>query len=544
MSDSTASLARSSAGMAAGTIASRVLGMVRASMQGAVIGLAGLSADAFDVANTLPNLLYLLLAGGVLNAVLVPQITRASAQADGGEDYVNRLLTLAITAMAVLTLVVTAAAGLLVHLFANFRSPATVTLSISFALICLPQVFFYGLYTLLGQVLNARGRFAGYMWAPVLANVVAIVGLGIFLARGYPHPPTVAQWTPGMIALLAGSATLGIVVQALFLIIPLRRSGFRYRPRWGFRGVGLRTASKVAGWTFAALGVSQLGFVVTSRVLTRATALGAQQQVEAAGKASYSTAFLLFMLPHSLVTVSLVTALFTRMSRAAHTGDIGEVREDISRGLRLTAVATVPATVLTIVLGNAIVGTLFFRNTASSVHVVALVMMAMMLGLVPFGFLYLLQRVYYAFEDARTPFKLQVIVTVVATAGNLLAALLPVGWMGVGVGLSQTASNLVAAVVGVVWLRRRLGGLSLGDVRRTYARLGAAALGAGVAAYLVRLGVAPLVGGHLQFLVELVVAGGVFAVVYLVLARLMRVREIDDLFAPLVSRVRRALPGG
>jgi len=544
MSDSTASLARSSAGMAAGTIASRVLGMVRASMQGAVIGLAGLSADAFDVANTLPNLLYLLLAGGVLNAVLVPQITRASAQADGGEDYVNRLLTLAITAMAVLTVVVTAAAGLLVHLFASFRSPATVTLSISFALICLPQVFFYGLYTLLGQVLNARGRFAGYMWAPVLANVVAIVGLGIFLARDYPHPPAVAQWTPGMIALLAGSATLGIVVQALFLIIPLRRSGFRYRPRWGFRGVGLRTASKVAGWTFAALGVSQLGFVVTSRVLTRATALGAQQQVEAAGKASYSTAFLLFMLPHSLVTVSLVTALFTRMSRAAHTGDIGEVREDISRGLRLTAVATVPATVLTIVLGNAIVGTLFFRNTASSVHVVALVMMAMMLGLVPFGFLYLLQRVYYAFEDARTPFKLQVIVTVVATAGNLLAALLPVGWMGVGVGLSQTASNLVAAVVGVVWLRRRLGGLSLGDVRRTYARLGAAALGAGVAAYLVRLGVAPLVGGHLQFLVELVVAGGVFAVVYLVLARMLRVREIDDLFAPLVSRVRRALPGG
>jgi putative peptidoglycan lipid II flippase len=543
MSDSTASLARSSAGMAAGTIASRVLGMVRASMQGAVIGLAGLSADAFDVANTLPNLLYLLLAGGVLNAVLVPQITRASAQADGGEDYVNRLLTLAITAMAVLTLVVTAAAGLLVHLFANFRSPATVTLSISFALICLPQVFFYGLYTLLGQVLNARARFAGYMWAPVLANVVAIVGLGIFLARGYPHPPTVAQWTPGMIALLAGSATLGIVVQALFLIIPLRRSGFRYRPRWGFRGVGLRTASKVAGWTFAALGVSQLGFVVTSRVLTRATALGAQQQVEAAGKASYSTAFLLFMLPHSLVTVSLVTALFTRMSRAAHTGDIGEVREDISRGLRLTAVATVPATVLTIVLGNAIVGTLFFRNTASSVHVVAMVMMAMMLGLVPFGFLYLLQRVYYAFEDAKTPFKLQVIVTVVATVGNLLAALLPVGWMGVGVGLSQTASNLVAAVVGVVWLRHKLGGLPLGDVRRTYLRLGAAALGAGVAAYLVRLGVAPLVGGRLQSLVELVVAGGVFAMVDLVLARLMRVREIDDLFGPLLSRVRRALPG-
>ena len=108
-----------------------------------------------------------------------------------------------------------------------------------FAVICLPQIFFYGLYTILGQVLNAHGRFAGYMWAPALANIVAIAGLVWFQRAGFPTSAAPADWTPEMIAILAGSATLSIVVQALSLVIPLRRIGFRYRPVWGIRGHGL-----------------------------------------------------------------------------------------------------------------------------------------------------------------------------------------------------------------------------------------------------------------------------------------------------------------
>jgi putative peptidoglycan lipid II flippase len=541
MSQSSASLARSSAGMAAGTIVSRVLGMVRTTMLAAAIGLAGLSADAFDVANTLPNLLFLLLAGGVLNAVLVPQLTRASTHADGGQDYIDRLLTLAIAAMAVLTVLVTLGAGLLVRAFSSGFPPSALSLSTAFALICVPQVFFYGLYTLLGQVLNARGQFAAYMWAPVVANVVSIAGLGLFLVA-YAHPPAVTAWTPAMVWLLAGTTTLGIVGQALVLIVPLRRSGFRYRPRWGFRGVGLRTASKVAGWTFAALAVSQLGFAVTSKVLTRATSLSAAQHLQEPGKASYTNAFLLFMLPHSLVTVSLVTALFTRMSRAAHAGDLQEVREDISRGMRLTAVATVPATIAAFVLGAALVGTLFFKNPISEIRGTTIVMVAMMAGLVPFGLLYLLQRVYYAFEDARTPFRLQVIVTVVATAITLVGATLPTGWTAMTVGIGQSVSNLVGAAIGLLWLRRLLGGLPMGRVKRTYLRLAIASIGAGAAAFIVRAGAAHLVSGRVELPVELVVGGAVFVVVYVVLARMLQVSEIDELFGPLVARARRMIP--
>jgi len=529
--------------MATGTIASRVLGVVRAGMQLAVVGTY-LAGDAWDVANTLPNIIYLLLAGGVINAVLVPQITRAAGDADGGREYVDRLLTIAITGVAVVAVVFTLAAGLLVRLYSSpLWTPDVRSLSTAFALICMPQIFFYGLYTLLGQVLNARNHFAAYMWAPVFANLVAIGGMAYFL-RTYPHQAVVAGWTSPMVWVLAGSATAGVAAQALVLFVPLWRSGFRFRPRWGFRGVGLRSASTVALWTFAALGVSTVGFIITSQVLTYAGKAGTVAGLQVPGKISYSNAFLIFMLPHSLVTVSLVTALFTRMSRAAHSGDLAAVRADVSAGLRLTAVATVPATLGAFVLGFAATATLYPANSDASTRGIAMVMMAMMFGLVPFGAFYLLQRVFYAFEDARTPFRMQIVVTVVATMTNLASLLLPLRWIAVGVGAGQALSNLAGMVVGLVLVGRRLDGLSLSAVIRTYVRLGVASLVAAGAAYLVQLALGQVVEGRLYSLVALVAGGVVFAGTYLVVARRLRVREIDDLVGPVLERVRSALSRG
>ena len=535
-----ASLARSTAGMAAGTIASRVLGVVRAAMQVAVVG-ALLPGDAWDVANTLPNIIYMLLAGGVLNAVLVPQITKAASHADGGREYVDRLLTIAILGLAVVTVVFTVAAGLLVELYSTSKWNSDVrSLSIAFALICMPQIFFYGLYTLLGQVLNARNHFAAYMWAPALANIVAIGGMAFFLVA-YPHPAAVTSWTSPMVWLLAGSATAGVAAQALVLVVPLRRSGFRFRPRWGVRGVGLRTASTVALWTFAATAVSAAGFIITSKVLTYATQAGVSADLQVPGKFSYTNAFLIFMLPHSLVTVSLVTALFTRMSRAAHAGDLADVRADVDRGMRLSAVATVPATVGALVLGFAATATLYQGSSEATTRGIATVMMAMMLGLVPFGIFYLLQRVFYAFEDARTPFMLQIVVTIVATAANLASLLLPLRWIAVGVGAGQALSNLAGMAVGLVLARRKLKGLPLRDVRRTYVRLGIASVFAAAAAFLVQLGLGQVLDGKLYSLGALVTGGLVFAGIYLVVARRLRVREIDDLVGPVLERVHRAV---
>ncbi len=532
------SLARSSAVMAAGTVVSRLLGFVRTALLLGVVGTA-VSGDAFDVANTLPNQFYLLLAGGVLNAVLVPQITKAATHDDGGSVFVNRLLTLSITLVAVATVLVTALAPLLVRLYSKGWDDQTLALSTAFALICIPQIMFYGLYTLLGQVLNARGQFAAYMWAPALANIVAIAGL-LWFAQHFSRKPAIGDWTTSMVWILAGTATLGVAAQALVLLVPLHRSGFRYRPVWGFRGVGLGSASRVALWTFAALGVSQLGFVVTSKVLTRANDLMAAAGQVGAGKAAYSGAFLLFMLPHSLITLSLVTALFTRMSSAAHAGRTSEVVDDLGRGLRMPAVLLVPGTVAAVLLGTPAVHLVFTGNTDAEAGAIAGVMIAMMLGVVPFGWLYLIQRVYYAYEDAKTPFRLQLVVTLVATGFNLAAFAVEPARAGIVVGLGQTVSNLAAALVGFALLRRRLGLLHLQATVRLYVRLGAAAIAAALVCWpLLRWSDSVLPDGRMGSLAQLVGIGGLYLVIAFGLAHLMRVEEVGQLFSPVRRRLRR-----
>lgn len=536
--DGTSSLARSGAVMAAGTLASRVLGMVKGVLVTAIFGI-GLTGGTFDVANTLPNNFYLLLAGGVLNAVLVPQITRAASHDDGGEEFVNRLLTLAIAVLAVATVLATIAAPLLVRLYASNKWGADeFALATTFAFICLPQIFFYGLYTLLGQVLNARGRFAAYMWAPVLANVVTIGALLVFLGRGLPRQVSTEGWTSEMIWLMAGGATLGIIAQALVLLIPLRRMGFRYRPVWGLRGVGLRTTSQVAAWTFAAIAVSQLAFIVTSKVLTDADATAEALGVQGTGKLAYSSAFVLFMLPHSMVTVSLVTALFTRMSQAAHAGRGGAVRDDLTRGLRTAAVLLIPFTVGGMLLAPLVTRSIFLGNPSSQTDAIAKILMAMLLGLLPYGWLYLVQRVYYAYEDARTPFWLQVIVSVVATVVNLGCFLLPPEWVGVGVGVGQSLSNLVAALIGFHLLRRRLGPLRLSSAVQQNARILVAAL---VAAAFAVLGYAVLVHfvgtSRPATILTLAVVGGGYLLLTLAIAGRLRVPEVSELLAPITRRV-------
>jgi putative peptidoglycan lipid II flippase len=536
-----ASLARSSAVMAAGTVVSRVLGFGRAALLGGTLGI-GLSADAFQVANTLPNQFYLLLAGGVLNAVLVPQITKAASHDDGGHRFVNRLLTLSLTILIAATVLATVASPLLVRVFATqgWDSKA-LGLATAFAFICLPQVLFYGLYTLFGQVLNARGQFAAYMWAPALANLVAIGGLLWFKAAFSSKVP-VGAWTPAMIWILAGTATLGVAAQAAALWLPLRASGFRYRPVWGFRGVGLRSASRVAGWTFAAVALSQVGYIVTSQVMTRAGHLLDVRGQSGAGLAAYGYAFLLFMLPHSLITVSLVTALFTRLSQAAHRGDRSAVVADLSRGLRVPAVLLVPGSVAMVLLGTQAARVAFFDNSAVESRAIGQVMIAMMVGLVPFGWLYLVQRVFYAYEDAKTPFYLQIVVTVVATAANLVGALVDPARTGIVVGVGQTLSNLVAALVGFVLLARRLGSLDLSTSVRTYLRLLVASLLAalltwGVLMVLGAVGVDPATWSGA--LTQLVAGGGLFVLVALVAAHVMRVEEVSQLLDPVLRRVRR-----
>ena len=530
-------LVRSSAVMAGGTLASRILGVVRASMLTALLGVSGaLGYDAFSTANTVPTTIYNLVAGGLLNAVLVPQIVRAAKHDDGGEDFLNRLLTLALVGLLAITVLVVALSPLVPVVFATSRWDShAVALCVAFAFWCMPQVFFYGAYTMFGQVLNARGNFGPYMWAPVLNNVIAIAGIGALLisvgaAGRHPRPPS--AWTGEQIAILGGTATLGVALQAAVLIWPLHQLGIRYRPRFGWRGVGLRSAGRVAGWTFLAALVGQLGFIVTSRVVTSAVVQGG------AGRGAYDNAFLLFMLPHSLITVSLVTALFTRMSRAAAAGDTTEVRRDVSVGLRLTGVATILATGAVLVLGPDMASTLFAGNTLTDTDAIAYTTMAMILGVVPFSAQYLLQRAFYAYEDARTPFLIQipVVVTAAVIAVISLKTLSP-RWIVVGVGLGLSVGFTVGALLSFLVLRRRIHGVEGRSILRTYTRLLLSCALAAVPAWLITRGLHHALGeGRAVGLLALAAGGLTMIVGYLLACRRLRVTEVDDLIAPLLRR--------
>jgi putative peptidoglycan lipid II flippase len=534
---------RSSAVMAAGTAVSRVLGFVKAAVLLAAVS-PGASADTFSVANTVPNALYILLAGGILNAVLVPQITRAARQPDGGQEYIDRLLTMATALLFVVTLAVTLAAPFLIRLYATDKwTPEQVALGTAFALWCLPQVFWYGLYTLLGQVLNARGSFGPFMWAPVVNNIVGIAGLLWFIAVAGTGNRPIDEWTPQMVALLSGTATLGVVAQALVLIPALRRTGVGFTPRWGLRGFGLRTASRVAAWTFAAVLAQQIGFIVISRVTTAAERLSTESGATiGTGKAIYDNAFLLFMLPHSLVAVSLVTALFTRMSMSAADDRIDDVRSDLSLGLRVTGLATVLSATAFLALGPDITAALFAGNDAQDTLGLAYVTMAMMVGVVPFSALYLFQRVFYAFEDAKTPFLVQVPIVVIWSVGNLLSLrLLDPVWIVVGVGISMAVANTFGAGLAAFLLHRRLGSIDGPRVVQTHIRLVVAAGAGGACAWLSSVAIHGVAGeGKMAAMTATVVGGLVLVGVYVVMLRLLRVTELEEAILPLVRRRRGA----
>lgn len=532
-------LARSSAIMAAGTLASRILGLLRNSLTGAVVGATILAADAWNAANTLPNIFNMLLAGGVLNAVIVPQIVKALRHADGGQAYVNRLLTISMAIMGGATVLATISSPLLIRLFTDegWGDPER-GLATAFAFLCMPQIFFYGLHILLGQILNAKGKFAAYMWSPALANVISIAGLLWFVLTDQPLQAPVEDWTPLMITVLAGSATLSIVAQAVVLIPPLRSAGFRFTPIWSLRGSGLGAATRMASWAFAAVLVSQSGFIITSRVLTGATKRASEAGLDAAGLFGYQNAFLLFMLPHSLVTVSLVTALFTRLSHAAVDRDREAVVADLHRGMRLPAVILIPATFAMVLLAPLILQALLFGNSREQTDTMVGVLVAMVIGLVPYGWLYLVQRVYYAFEDGATPFFLQSTVTVIATGFNLLGAFRPPTETAMWVGVGQTASNVVAALLGLWLLQAKLGPLRLGSVVRQNIRLIVAAAGATLVGAVV-MGV--LIAFFGDELVAGTLIGGFVGVLILVLslvgAARLRVSEVSETVNPLLARI-------
>jgi len=545
VSESPSGIGRASALLASGTLVSRILGFVSAAVLATAIGLQGSSADTFTLANQLPNNIYAIIAGGLLTAVLVPQIVRAGLHDDGGQKFINRLITLGVVVFLVITVIATLCAPLLVGLYAQSGdrgfSSAEMALAIGFAYWCLPQLFFYALYTLLGEVLNARKVFGPFTWSPALNNLIAIAGLVVFIAiyGSAENHTDASSWTPDRIALLAGSATVGIAAQALVLAFFWRRAGLKFRPEFQWRGVGLGNTGKAAAWVFGMVLATQIAGIVETNVATLASGEGD------ASLAIMRYGWLIFMLPHSIVTVSIATAYFTRMSNHASAGDIPAVRDDVSSSLRFILMFMIFACIGLFVLAWPF--SAVFGVTYGEVGNLTIVLMAYLVGLIPFTIIFVLHRVFFSLEDTRTPFFVQLVQVVIYISGALLVgAFVPTQWIAVSLAGVITVAGTIQTLLAGILLHRRIGGLGMGSVARragwfALAALPAAAAGIGVIALLGGVGdgafpVASKIGG----IATMAAAGSVMLAVYCGILLATKNPEFLSFARPILSRVRRS----
>ncbi|UNO40951.1 murein biosynthesis integral membrane protein MurJ [Streptomyces sp. MST-110588] len=539
------SLLKSSAVMAAGTIVSRLTGFVRSALIVAALGGAVLG-DAWQVAYTLPTMIFILTIGGGLNSVFVPQLVRAMKEdEDGGEAYANRLLTLVVVVLGVLTVAAVLAAPLLVKLvsYPISRDPAANEVAVAFTRFCLPTIFFMGMHVVMGQILNARGRFGAMMWTPVLNNIVMIATFGLFLwVYGSAKTSHIGVTTipDEGIRLLGIGTLLGLVVQALAMIPYLRDTGFKLRLRFDWRGHGMGKAAKLAKWTVLFVLANQAGVLVVTQLSTSAGDTAAQSGHPGTGYIAYASAQLIWNMPQAIITVSVMAALLPRLSRSAHDGDTGAVRDDLSQGLRTSAVAIVPLSFGFLAIGVPLC-TLIYGSSGAGVSM-GYMLMAFGVGLIPFSVQYVVLRVFYAYEDTRTPFYNTVIVAAVnAAASAVCFFLLPARWAVVGMAASYGLAYVIG--VGVAWrrLRKRMGDdLDGAHVVRTYARLAGASIPATlVSGAIVYVIMKALGSGLLGSLAAL--AGGLTAllVIFYVAARKMRIEELNAMVGMVRAKLGR-----
>nr|MCW2728763.1 mviN [Aeromicrobium sp.] len=539
------SIARASAWMALGTIVSRITGFLRLALLAWVIGVS-LNGDIFDAANTIPNALYILVAGGIFNVVLVPQLVRAMKNdPDGGDAYANRVITLGITVLGIAAVLLTLAVPLILRLvfpdelfgdgLDEQRESATLLM-----MLCMPQVLFYGVFVLVGQVLNARRRFGPMMWAPIVNNVVACaVILAYYVAFGASND--LDGFTTNQAILLGLGSTVAIALQALILIPYLRAAGFHYRPRFDFRGVGLGHTFRLGLWTLLFILVNQIAYVVITRLATTANVEGALDGKPAAGLAVYSLGFLVSQLPHGVITVSLATAIIPTLASLAADRRHEDFRVELSRTLRLALVIIVPIAVAIACLGQpavAIAGGV--GSLGGATEPIGHTVQAFSIAMVAFTIHYLMLRGFYANEDTRTPFLIQVVITVVNIGAAIaLTSLVEPYRVAMMLALSYGIAYVVGSAISVTVLSRVTGRVIDREMLVFAARL----LAASAAAAFVTLGVAhglDIAGVEparaLGGLVTTVVAGLAGAVTYVAAAKVVGLTELGYLVTSLRRR--------
>lgn len=524
--------------MAVGTLISKVTGFLSKIVLVLALGGATNLANAYTLGNTIPNAVYDVLIGGILTSVVVPLLVKTAGQhADRGDAYGHRMFTLCVLVLGAVTVMATLAAGLLVEIYASAIHGAEHRVMVAFAYFFMPQIFFYGMSSLIGAILNSRNSFAAPMWTPVLNNVVVIVvGLLFVVTIGLHRTP--ATVPSGGVMLLGIGTTLGIVIQTLALLPALRQVRFGFRPRFDFRRAELAEMGRMAGWMAGYVLTTQITFIVTSRVATAASV-----HTPVAGISAYQNAYTMFLLPYTVIGVSVITALMPRMSRHAAARKYWLLRGDFSYSIRLSSAILVPAGLILAVLGPPLCELMFSYGSSSTAQAryIGEAFAVFSLGLVPFVIFQLMLRVFYAMHDSRTPAIVGFWTMAATVAGNyIVLAMLPAEQVVIGMAAVYGITSVLSAALAGKWLLRRVGSLDGRKVVRSLTRMHVATVPA--LAYAVAVTVAAGIAlrpGPMYGLVTVLVGGGGAVLLYLRFSKALGVNELPDLARTIAARFGR-----
>ncbi len=465
-----------------GTMVSRVTGLIRTIVLVGLLGSVGSQvADAYSVANQLPTTVFNLISAGVLTSVLTPQIVRASLNRDGGNGFISKIFTICAFCLVLATTAVMAVAPWLIKLLlGNSGSDGQLAFATGLAYWCLPQIFFYGMYALIGETLNARRIFGPFTWAPVINNITSIVGflvIGWFFGQDLTDLET---WSPEMIGWLGGLSTAGIAAQAGVLLLFWRRTGLTFKFDFHWRGTGLRGLSRSASWTLLMSTMTMITGMFQVSVVSTASGVGASVTV-------MNNAWLIFMVPYSVIVYSIGTPYFTRISEAAVAGRDDQVRSDIGSSLRAIGVLVI-GSAAALAAASTVVSRVF-TNSAGDAETAGIVLLSYLAGMLPLAVLFILQRVFYAYGDTKTPFvftavQCLLILAVTAAVGRLgQADVIEPGKTTMFVALSQSLVGIVQTVLAAYLLRHRLGSLAMRDWGIPLVRFLVASIPAGLAGW-------------------------------------------------------------
>nr|VDG61925.1 integral membrane protein MviN [Streptococcus thermophilus] len=528
------SVVRSTGSMAVATLMSRITGFIRTVMITSALG--GAVASAFNTANTLPNMVTEIVLGSVLTALVVPVLVRAEKEdPDHGASFIRRLFTLTFTLVTVVTVITLICAPLLTRVMLDGDGQVNVIQATSFAYLLLPQIMFYGLFSLFMAVLNTKEVFRPGAWAPVANNVVTITVMALYLLLpGSIQPDDPTPVSDPHVLLLGLGTTMGVVVQCLIMLPALRRTGIDLRPEWGiddrlkqFGGMALAIITYVA--------ISQVGYIINNRIAS---------SVHESAPAIYMNHWLLLQVPYGIVGVTLLTAIMPRLSRNAADGDDQAVVRDLTLGTKLTFIAIIPIIIFMTALGPDI-GTALFRYgnfISEDARTLGLTLSFAAFTLIPYALVMLHLRVFYAREEAWTP---TFIIAGITFTKVVLALLAPYAASGpdqvvVLLGAANGFGFVAGAVIGALLLRRKLGSLGSGEVLKTSGWAALAGTVGIAAAFAVRF-VLRLISqerSSVTLLLEIAVLGVIFVAVTAVVLSFSKLPEVETV----LQRFRRSTP--